>query len=41
MANTKYNSSQEKIDKLQQIKCKTKLKFHQNIINYYDEMGYR
>ena len=39
MVNTTYNSTQEMIDKLQQLKGKTKLKFSKNIINYYDEMN--
>ena len=29
------------INKLQNLKGKTKLKFHQNISNYYDEMNIR
>ena len=29
------------IDKLKSLKGKTKLKFHQNINNYYDEMNNR
>ena len=29
------------MNKLQEIKGKTKLKFYQNISNYYDEMNYR
>ena len=38
MVNTNYNTTQEKIDKLQQLKGKTKLKFYKNISKYYDEM---
>ena len=38
MANTTYNSTQVIINKLQQVKSKTKLNFYQNISNYYDEM---
>ena len=41
MANTSYNSTQEMIDKLQLLKGKTKLNFHQNISNYYDDMNIR
>ena len=35
---TTYNSTQEMIDKLQYLKCKTKLEFYRNISNYYIEM---
>ena len=38
MVNTIYNSTEEMIDKLQQLKGKTKLKFYENINNYYTEM---
>ena len=38
MVNTKYNSIEDMIDKLQQLKDKTKLKFYKNISNYYTEM---
>ena len=38
MVNTKYNSSEEMINKLQSLKGKTKLKFYKNINNYYVEM---
>ena len=38
MVNTKYNSTEDMIDNLQQLKGKTKLKFHKNISNYYFEM---
>ena len=41
MAITKYKITQDKIDKLQSLKTKTKVKFHQNINNYYAEMNYR
>ena len=37
MVNTTYNSTHEMIDKLQQLKGKTKLKFYKNINNYYIE----
>ena len=39
MVNTKYNISQDMIDKLQQLKGKTRLKFYKNISNYYDTMN--
>ena len=38
MVNTPYNSTEDMIDKLQQLKGKTKLKFYKNISNYYTEM---
>ena len=38
MVNTTYNSTQEMIDNLQELKRKTKLKFHKNKSKYYDEM---
>ena len=38
MVNTTYNSTQGMIDKLQQLKGKTKLKLYKNINNYYKEM---
>ena len=40
MVNTTYNSTQEMIDKLQQFKCNTKLKFYKNINNYYDDINF-
>ena len=36
--NTNYNSTEDMINKLQQLKGKTKLKFYKNIKNYYYEM---
>ena len=36
--NTKNNTTEDMIDKLQSLKGKTKLKFFKNISNYYDEM---
>ena len=39
MVNTIYNSTEDIIDKLQELKGKTKLKFYKNISNYYDEMN--
>ena len=38
MVNTTYNSTEDMIDKLQQLKGKTKLKFYKNVNNYYTEM---
>ena len=41
IVNTKYNTSEDLIDKLQQLKGKTKLKFYKNINNFYNEMKHR
>ena len=41
MVNTKYNSTEDMINKLQQLKGKTKLKFYKSIHNYYDNMNTR
>ena len=41
MVNTTYNSTEDMINKLQNLKGKTKLKFYKNISNYYDEMKYK
>ena len=41
MVNTNYNSTEDMINKLQQLKGKTKLKFYKNISNYYTEMKNR
>ena len=38
MVNTTYNSTEDMIIKLKEIKRKTKLKFYKNISNYYHEM---
>ena len=38
MVNTTYISTEDMFDKLQQLKCKTKLKFYKNINNHYTEM---
>ena len=38
IVNTNYNSTEEMIKKLQQLKSKTKLKFYKNISDYYIEM---
>ena len=41
MVNTTYKTTEDMIDKLQQLKGKTKLKFYKNISNYYDNMNIR
>ena len=41
MVNITNISSQDMINKLQSVKRKTKLKFNQNISNYYNEMNSR
>ena len=38
MVNTNYNTTEDMINKLQQLKGKTKLKFYKIISNYYKEM---
>ena len=38
MVNTTYNSIEDMINKLQELKGKTKLQFHKNISKYYHEM---
>ena len=38
MVNTTYDSTEDMVNKLQQLKRKTKLKFFKNINNYYTEM---
>ena len=38
MVNTNYNTTEDIIEKLQQLKGKTKLKFFKNISIYYNEM---
>ena len=38
MVNTNYNSTEDMINKLQQLKGKTKLKIYKNMKNYYTEM---
>ena len=37
--NTTYNSTKDMINRLQQLKGETKLKFFENISNYYDIMN--
>ena len=39
LINTTYNSTDDMINKLQQLKCKTNVKFYKNKSNYYDEMS--
>ena len=41
MVDGEYEKTQDMTKKLQQLEGTTKLKFHQNISNYYDEMNYR
>ena len=41
MVTTLYVSTEDMINKLENLKGKTKLKFYQNISNYYDEMNFR
>ena len=41
MINTTYNSTEDMINKLQQLKGKTKLKIYEKISNYYDNMFIR
>ena len=41
MVNTTYNSTEDMIDKLQELKGKTKLEIYKNISNYYDNMNIR
>ena len=38
MVNTNYNTTEDMINKLQQLKGKTKIKVYKNINNYYNEM---
>ena len=41
MVNTTYISTEDIIDKLQQLKGKTKSKFYKYTSNYYDEMKHK
>ena len=41
MVNTNYNTTEDIVNKLQSSKGKTKLKFHENISDYYDEMKHK
>ena len=39
MVNTLYNSTEDNINKLQELKGKTKLKFYKTISKYFDKMN--
>ena len=41
MVKTKYNSTEEMINELQELKGKTKSKFYKNICTHYDNMNNR
>ena len=41
MVNTNYISTEDMINKLQELKGKTKLQFYKNITDYYDNMKIR
>ena len=41
MVNSTYKSTEDIIIKFEELKGKTKLKFYENISNYYDEMKNR
>ena len=41
MARTKYNSTENMFEKLQQLKGITNLKFYEDISNYYDKINIR
>ena len=41
LVHTKYNSTEDLINKLQELKDKTKLKFYKKISNYYDILNIR
>ena len=41
MVNTNYNSTEDMINKLQELKGKTKLKFYKKLSNHYDNMNIR
>ena len=41
LVNTTYITTEDMINKLQESKSKTKLKFYKNISNFYDEMNIR
>ena len=40
MMNTKHNKKEDMTDELQSLKGKTKLKHHQDISNFYEQMKY-
>ena len=41
MVKTTYNSTEGMINKLQQLKGQTKLKYYKNISTYYNEMKHK
>ena len=41
MVNTKYNTTEDMINKLQELKGKTKLKFYKSISKLYDDMTHK
>ena len=41
VVDTTYNSTEDMIDKLQQLKGKTKLNVYKKVCNYYDNMNIR
>ena len=41
MVNTTYNTTEGMINNLQELKGKTKLKFHKSISNYYTEIKHK
>ena len=41
MVNTKYNSSEDLINNIQELKGKRKTKFYESISNYHDNMNIR
>ena len=41
LVNTKYNSTEDEINKLQELNGKTKLKIYKNMSNFYDNMNFR
>ena len=41
MVNTNFNSTEDMISNLQSLKGKTKLKFYNDISNYYKEMKHK
>ena len=41
MVKTTYNSTEDMINKLQQLKRKPKLKFYKNLSNFYDNTNFR
>ena len=41
MVNTTYNSTEDMMNKFEELKGKTILKFYKNVSNYYDYMNIR